>query len=191
MRESKRILEPKHTVVFIFRFVLIVLSGFLVFGLAAVILLNKNIGPTYLEGISSLNYLQKLLPYTIFLTTFIQVLALCTLVLLAALLWSHSIAGPVFRFRRCLKELSQGKRLREPISFRATDQLHGLAQALSEMVTAQKEKTERAQTLLAEAQEIIELCAGLKKEGKLDPQDFNLRLKELAKVYLKIKEIYS
>ncbi len=191
MHKVKSILEPKHALTFVIRFALIILTGFLLCGLAIVIFLNKNIGSTYLEEISNLSQLQGLLPYTILVTTFIQAIALCTIALLAALIWSHSIAGPVSRFRKYLKEIGQGKSLKEPIAFRANDQLHGLAQALSEMTISQKENSLKTRALLAEAQEIIDACGELKKEDKLDTQAFNLRLKELEKIYLQIKDIYS
>ncbi|MDO8663127.1 MAG: hypothetical protein Q7K98_07940 [Candidatus Omnitrophota bacterium] len=191
MRKFRGILEPKHTVTFVFRFAVIVLTGCLVFGLTILIFLNKNIGPTYLEGIASLNQLKALLPYTILVTTFIQAVSLGTIALFAALFWSHSIAGPVFRFRRYLKEIGQGKSLKEPITFRANDQLHGLAQAFSEVVMSQKENSIKAQSLLAEAQGIIDVCEALKKEGKLGEEDFNPKLTELEKIYLKIKDIYN
>lgn len=173
------------------RFLLIVSAGFGIFSLIAITLLNKKLGPTYLEGITALGQLRAHLSSIIFIPALIQTTVLCAIALFLALLWSHSIAGPLVRFKKHLKEIAQGKLLKEPITFRDTDQLHGLAYALSELAGAHKDNCLKAQYLLLEAQKIIDECRLLKAQAKLDTGEFNLKLEKLNKLYLAIKDIYK
>jgi len=191
MRRAKRTLEPKYAISFIFRFSIIVFVGVGIFGSLVIIFLNRKIGPTYLEGISVLSELQAYLPYILFITALVQALTLCIIVMFLTLLWSHSIAGPLVRFRRYLRNLSYGKPLKEPITFRDADQLQGLAQAFSEMIIAHRGNRVKALTLVVQAQRIIDECEVLKKREKIDTHDFNLKLKELEEIYLRIKDIYT
>jgi len=189
MCKLKKTLESKYILYFIFKFCAVVFFGFGIFGLFIVIFLNKKIGPTYLEGISTLIQLKANMPAVLFITAFVQALTLCIIILLLALLWSHSIAGPLRRFRSHLKDISEGKLLKEPITFRNTDQLHSLAQAFSEMIISRNGNCAKMLALLVEAQKILDECLTLKKQDKGDSQSFNLKLKELKEIYLHIKDI--
>ncbi len=156
-----------------------------------IVFLDRKIGPTYLEGIYNLRQIQASLPFIIFITAFIQTLTLCIITFLIALLWSHRIAGPLVRFRRYLLDACVKKSPKEPIVFRNTDQLHGLAQAFSEMVISHKSNKASALALLAEAQKILDKCKTLQNQNKRDSDDFNSKLQELKKIYLHIKDIYK
>lgn len=190
MHKSKRTLEPRHAVSFMLRFFIVLFAGVGIFGALVIFFLNRKIGPTYLEGISTLARLQTQLPFILFVTAFTQAIVLCLIVLLLTLLWSHSIAGPVMRFKKHLREFAQGKFSNDHFTFRQTDQLHGLAHAFTEMVNAQREMDVKSLALLIEAQKLLDECEILKKEGKDDTPKFKSGLKELGKVYLQIKEIY-
>lgn len=190
MRRSKRTLEPKYAIFFIFRFSIIMLVGICIFGSLLVISLNRKIGPTYSEGISALGQLQVQLPFILSITAFVQAAVLCVIILFLTLLWSHSIAGPIVRFKKHLREFSQGKFPNYPFAFRETDQLHGLAHAFSEMISAQRESDLKSLALLIEAQKLIDECEMLKKEGKDDADKFKTNMKDLEKIYFQIKKIY-
>lgn len=181
MRRSKKTLQPKYAVSFIFRFIIVIFSGAAMFGLLAIIFLNRNIGPTYSEGISALTRLQTQLPLILFITALVQAVVLCVIVSIMVLLWSHSVAGPIARFRKHLREFAQGKFPDNHFTFRETDQLHGLAHAFSEMAAAQREKSVHALSLLIEARKLLD-------EGETDK--FKINLENLAKIYLQIKEIH-
>lgn len=191
MSRTKRTLEPKYIISFILRFLIIVLAGFSLSGLVMAVILNKNIGPTYSRGILTLSQLQANLPLVLFITAFVQAVVLGVIILLMVLLWSHSIAGPLVRFRRHLKEIAQGKLSPEPVTFRETDQLHVLAQALSEMIGAHSQRDIKSLSLLVEAQKLLDQCQILEQEQKIDTDEFNATLKKLKEIYLQIKDTYS
>lgn len=190
MLNSKKTLETRYVIFFIFRFFIIVLAGVWIAGSLVITFLDKRIGPSYSEGISSLSQLQTLLPPLLFITAFIQALALCIIVMFLALLWSQAIAGPLVRFRRHLKDIVQGKSMKDPVVFRNADQLHGLALAFSEMIISRRDNCAKALGLLVEAQRTLDECKALEKQEKGDSQEFNLRLKELKAIYVKVKDIY-
>lgn len=168
MEREKKILDSRYAVSFTLRFFIIVFVIFSLSGLILIIFLNRNIGPTYKQGISSLNTLQAQLPSILFLSAFIQATILCIIALLLSLLWAHSVAGPLMRFRKYLREAGKGKLPLQPLTFRKTDQLHGLGRALSEMIDIYKQRRDKALALLNQTQD-----------------------KEEKEVYLQIKEIYS
>lgn len=190
MHRSKKTLEPKYAISFMFRFFILIFAGIGIFGLLLITFLNRKIGPTYSEGISSLNQLQAQLPFILFVTAFVQTAVLCVIVLFLTLVWSHSISGPIARFKKHLREFAQGKSPNHPLAFRNTDQLHGLAHAFSEMIITQKENDMKSLALLMEAQKLIDECEMLKKESKDGTDKFKINMKNLEKIYLRIKEIY-
>lgn len=191
MSKQRKILEPKYIVSFIIKFSAIVFVGFGIFGAFVIILLSSKIGPTYQEGFSALKQIKDSLPFIIFIAAAIQALSLCTIATLFALFWSHSIAGPLVRFRKYLKDISQGNFLKEPVVFRSGDQLQGLAQAFSEMIIAHKNDATKALTLLVEAQRILDKCKMLQAQGKENSEEFHSNLKKLKTIYLRLKDIYA
>ena len=167
-RLKKKTVESKYMASFVFKLSAIISVGFGISGLIIIILLNRKIGPTYLDGISTLSQLRAWLPFILSITAFVQAAALCIIAVFAALLWSHGIAGPLVRLKRALRDLAQGKSLKGPITFRNDDQLHGLAGAFSEMAIAHPDNLARARALMVEAQRILDECEALNKQAKFD-----------------------
>lgn len=190
MRKSAKALESTYLVSFILRFSAILLLGFILFGTIVIVFLNKRIGPTYAEGIYTLNRIQAYLPTIIFTTAFAQALVLCLMATLLALFWSQRVAGPLLRFRRSLRNIYQGNFLQKPILFRDKDQLHLLAQSFSKMALAHRDRSAKALTLLVEAQRIIDESKNLDDKGT-DERLLNLKLQTLKKIYLSIKDVYA
>lgn len=191
MRGKRKILGSKYIISFIFKFSAVIFAASAVSGLLIVIFLNKDIGPTYLEGLSTLNRLQASLPIIILITVSIQALTLCAAAIILALLWSHNFAGPLMRFRKHLKDIALGKPLKEPLVFRNGDQLSGLSQSFTEMILAHKDYYAQALALLLEAQRIIDICASLKNQKKDGTSEFKSKFKELERIYTRIKDIYT
>lgn len=191
MRIQNKILEPRYVLSFIIRFFFIVFMGFGVFALALTGFLGKRIGPAYSESIFFLSRLQEHLPLILFVTAFVQAVILSAVMLFFVLLWLHSVSGPIVRFKRCLKDISEGKILKGSISFREKDQLQGIAYALSGMISSHREKDALALGLMVEAQKLIDEYAALKKEGKAEGQDMDLKINKLHSVYNEIKNIYA
>ena len=188
---AKKTLEPNYAISFIARFSATVLVGFGVFGGFIVILTNRKIGPTYLDEVFTLNQMLTYLPFAIFITAFVQILSLCTIAMFLALLWSHSIVGPLVRFRSHLKNIARGKSLNNPITFRETDQLHGLALAFSEMIVSRRDSFAKTLALLIEAKKRLSECETLEKQGRDSAHEFDRKLKELKRIYLHIRDIHS
>ena len=191
MQKPKKILEIKRVLSFISRFFIVLFAGIVISGSFVIIFFNERIGPTYLEGISALSRFLNFLPSVLSITAIVQALALSCVVMLIALVWSHSIAGPLVRFRRCLKDISKGSSPEGPITFRDTDQLHGLAQSLSDMIIAHKDNSVKALTLMVEAEKILNECEALEKEVKVDTGILDEKLKRLDNIYLRIKDVYA
>jgi len=187
MNRSKNPLNINYIISFIIKFSAIILFGFGLTGLIIIFLLNRNLGPGYKEGIYALSRLKNSLPYTIFIITIIQTLTLCIITLLFTLIWSHSIAGPIIRFKKYLKEISSGKLLTDKVTFRNSDQLQDLAKEFSEMILSEKNNSTNALALLVEAQKLLDECAAFSK----DLEQLDLKLKKLKTVYLQIKDIYK
>ncbi|GEM_PF-6877854 len=188
---NRKILNPKYQISFIFHFSIIILSGFGIAGCLIIIFLNRKMGPTYLEGIYNLRQIQATLPITIFITAFIQTLALCIITFIASLFWSHSISGPLLRFRRHLKNICLKETEKEAMTFRDTDQLHGLAQAFSEMVICHNDNKTKALALLVEAQKILDEAKAIQNRNNNNTHAIDLKLNELKNIYLRIKDIYK
>lgn len=214
MRAPRHTIKTAYITSFILRFCVLTLIGFGIFGAVMFFSLNRPIGYTYAESFSSLSRLQAYLPRILTITALIQTLTLCLTAMLLALLWSQKIAGPLFRVKKYLKNISEGKELKEFLAFRANDQLPGIAQAFSEMIITRKYTNARALCLLFEAQKILtEYQTLLKQETGLRPElpasslegiiDFpipqeknyspglNSKLKELKEIYLQINEVFS
>jgi len=121
----------------------------------------------------------------------VQAAALCVVVMLITLLWSHKIAGPLVRFRKYLKSIAAGKLFNKPLTFRDDDQLHAVALAFSEMIIAQNEASLKSLSLLVEAQKIISECKALRSRNRADTGEFEAKLQELTRIYSSIQDIYA
>ena len=153
--------------------------------------LNRNLGPTYGQGIQTLTQLRNNLPYTVFIVAIIQTLTLCIITLLLTLIWSHSIAGPIIRFKKYLRDISSGKFLTDKVAFRDSDQLHDLAHEFSEMIISRKNNSSMALALLVEAQKILDECSSINNTNAKDPGKLNSKLKDLKVIYRRINDIYE
>lgn len=191
MSNTKTILKPGYLFWFIFRFSLLIFAVSALFGLFITGFLDRMVGPTYLEGLSVLSQLQAYLPRIIFISAIFQALVLCSLIMLLCLFWSQGVSGPLVRFSKNLKIIVQGRSCKEPLSFRATDQLHGLAQAFSELIISRSNTNSKALSLLVEAQKELDQCRALASGGKEGSREFLSKLKGLKDIYQGIKAIYT
>lgn len=191
MRTLRHTLNTEYIISFLLRFCALTLIGFGIFGAIMFFSLNRETGQTYVESFSTLSSLQAHLPQILVITALIQTFTLCLTAMLLALLWSQKIAGPLFRVKKYLKEISEGKELKEFITFRENDQLPAIAQAFSEMVLTHKYNNARAMCLLLEAQKILAECESLKKQEPKDSPGLNAKLKELKEIYIKLTGVFS
>ncbi len=190
MHAHKHTVRTEYLASFVLRFCALTLIGFGIFGAIIFFALNRQIGQTYTESFSTLSRLQAYLPRILTITAIIQTLTLCLTAMLLALLWSQKIAGPLFRVKKYLKDIAAGKELKEFMTFRANDQLPGIAGAFSEMILTHKYNNARALCLLFEAQKILIEYETLLQQGKSDSPRLNAKLKELKEIYSKINGVF-
>lgn len=65
------------------------------------------------------------------------------LVLFIALLFSHRIAGPLYRIEKIINNITETGNIDQKIVLRKSDELHELAEALNKMFAVLKDKYER------------------------------------------------
>ncbi len=191
MHAHRYTVKTEYIASFIIRFCALTLIGFGIFGAVMFFSLNRPIGHSYAESFSNLSKLQAYLPRILTITALIQTLTLCLTAMMLTLFWSQKIAGPLFRVKKYLKDISEGKEIKEFMTFRANDQLPGIAQAFSEMIITRKYANARALCLLFEAQKILAECETLLKQAKNNSPGLNTKLKELKEIYFQISEVFS
>lgn len=84
--------------------------------------------------------------------------ALVVIFLLVCVAFSHSIAGPVFKMGKIIRQVTDGNIPDYPFSFRKTDPFHGLASdfnQLIEMIKSQKKQHHTSLVLLKELNDKI------------------------------------
>jgi hypothetical protein len=100
-----------------------------------------------------------------------------------SVLYSHRIAGPLFKVKKYAAMLGEGK-YDESIRFRKKDAVHTLASALNEVAQGCQAKTDRFVTELKKLEEGLLLLNSLPDKSK---EKYNL-IKKLRELDAKIKE---
>ena len=120
-----------------FKWLLLKIFGiFLVFSLVSALViyerLHVDLSPHYGAAISLLTQAKESLIITSIEINLIFWILIAVGITLLGILYSHRIAGPLFRVRRYAAALGEG-RFDERISFREKDALHTLSSALNEV----------------------------------------------------------
>lgn len=134
--------------------------------------MQQNIGPTYATGFKMLTALRQDILYkalTIFSITFLFIIIG---ILILAMLYSHQIAGPLFRLNQFVKKVTEGH-LNERVSIRDKDVIHPVAEELNELVSVYhnkfqeiKKEVQTLETLAAKMDEGEENLSQIKKKAK-------------------------
>jgi len=154
------------------------------------VILNRRLGIGYMEDITTLSRLQEKFP-SIFLTTaIIQAVVASFVLFILSLFWAHAVAGPLVRFRRDLSKLKEGE-FSGKVSFREKDQLHPLAQALSNVQNVLQGRREQFDCRLKQADRLLEEYAYWREQGGDNQLQCEDRLKELKNVYGDMDQLFS
>ncbi len=186
-RKKRSFIDSKYTLSFAARFSGVALLGFSLFGLSLFLLLNRRLGVNYFEGISVLSDLQDKLPVILLATGIIQAGILSFVLFMLSLLWAHSVAGPMVRFRRFLKMLGE-RGVGEEIVFRKNDQLHYLAQVFRRMQADLKNRRDKCTDCLDEAEKLVREYEDLIREKDTTSLQLKDKLTALKKAYQNINE---
>ncbi len=134
--------------------------------------MQQDIGPTYAVGIKMLTGLRQNILYkalTIFgITFFFMIIG----ILILAMLYSHRIAGPLYRLTQFVKKVTEGH-LNERVGLRDKDVIHPVAEELNKLVNVYhnkfqeiKKEVETLETLTAEMDKDEETLSKIKKKAK-------------------------
>lgn len=138
-KRSQYLIKKKFQVDFMLKFSLILFFGIL---LSTVLLLSLSQGTltsSYAaSGLEIKNTGSAIMPMVV-LTNLITGAVICLSAIVVMLFVSHKIAGPIFRFEKDIKRVSNGD-LTVRINLRKKDQLKDMALALNQMVQSLSSK---------------------------------------------------
>ena len=134
--------------------------------------MQQDIGPTYAVGIKMLTGLRQDILYKALTVFGITFLFMIIGILILSMLYSHRIAGPLYRLTLFVKKITEGH-LNERVSLRETDVIHPMAGELNELVSAYQEKlqeikkeVETLETLTDKMDKGDETLPQIKKKAK-------------------------
>src|SRR3989338_1414997 len=172
---KKVFIDTKYTLSFAARFSGVAFAGFVLLGLSLFLVLNRQLGISYLADITILSNLQEKLSFIFLVTGIVQAIMLSLIIFLLSLLWAHAIAGPLVRFHRYMGMMAQSQ-AQDEIKFRTEDQLRYLAEAFGRLQMSLKNRRDQFIVFLNEAERLWGECEHLLKEKKKDPQQLSNRL---------------
>lgn len=124
--QSSQVIENFYLRTIVFKCVLIFVVG--LFAIAAIfyVMMQQSIGPTYGEGFKILAELQQDIFYKSILIYASTVLLVILCIIIITLLYSHRVAGPVYRLTIFARQLSDGD-FQSGVHLRQSDVVQSLA----------------------------------------------------------------
>ena len=147
---STEIIPPRKEFLFLIKLLAILIGSLIVSFIILFVFLNKNLGSSYPDAFQVVSRAVNKLNFYFLFTVFIQLLFSSILLFFVTLLFSHKIAGPMFRLKRILKQYSEGEGTEE-ILFRQTDFLPGVSEWFSDFFSFLKKRKD----LLEEAESLL------------------------------------
>lgn len=165
-----------------FKWLLLKIFGiFLVFSLVSALVIYERLhvplSPHYGAAISLLTQVKESLIITSIEINLIFWILIAVGITLLGILYSHRIAGPLFRVRRYAAALGEG-RFDERISFREKDALHTLSSTLNEVAAGYQGREKRFACQLRELQDGL-LSLGSLSDSSPEKVELMRRLREL------------
>ena len=155
---------------FILKFCLIVLGGTFVSSGLLFLFTQGTLTSSYDQfGLVVKDTAFAILP-SVLLANIITLILVALVTIVAVLLISHKLAGPMFRFEKELGEIGEGD-LRKEIRFREKDQFKKMAESLNNMTTSLRSK------ILAVRGEVAQLLEFARKQN--DPERLIEKLVQL------------
>lgn len=154
----KEFIDRKYITSFVLRFSFLVFVCFVFIGCVLFFFFNKDMGTNYLSDIKILSHMADILPWVLLSTGVFQALLFSLIFLVLALVWSHSIAGPLVRLEKSLQMLQDGQYL-DQVHFRENDQLKSLAAQLTKLHHSSNESHQKLSQYLDKAESILKSSA--------------------------------
>lgn len=132
-------IDKKFQAEFIMKFVLLMLLGSAVFGLAAHLLLDRALDKNYYSAHMTMKSVGEILKPTLVWLTVVFAAVFGAAAMVITLYVSHHIAGPLYAIRRYLENIARGELNFEP-RLRDKDQTTPLAQSLTQAVETLNER---------------------------------------------------
>jgi signal transduction histidine kinase len=163
------------------RLLLTIFGIFLVFSLVSALVIYERLhvplSPHYGATISLLTQVKESLIITSIAINLIFWILIAVGITLLGILYSHKIAGPLFRVRKYAATLAEGG-FDQRISFREKDALHPLATALNEVAEGYEGREKRFACQLRELQDAL-LSLGSLSDSSSEKVELLRRLREL------------
>ncbi len=163
------------------RLLLIILGLFVFFSLGSAAILyfrlQVPLSPHYGAAITVISQVRESLILDTVIINLIFFLATAVGVTLLGILYSHRIAGPLFKVKQYAAALGEG-RFDERICFRKKDAVHSLSSVLNETAAFCRDRTKRFGSDLAALEENLRLLNSL-PEGSKDKSKMIERIRTL------------
>jgi methyl-accepting chemotaxis protein len=163
------------------RLVLIILGIFIFFSLISALVLYKSLheplSPHYGATVTILTQAKESLVTKTIEVNLIFYLFIAIGVTLLGILYSHRIAGPLFRVKQYAALLGGG-RFDQRVGFRKKDVIHSLASVLNEMAEGCEDRTKLLASQLRELEDGLKLLSSLPDESE-EKVELIKRLREL------------
>ena len=169
------IIPRKNEIFFILKLISIMIVSLIISSLILYVFLGKNLSDSYASAFKIMSDLFDRMNLIIIIAVFVQLCLSSILLFVVALLFSHKIAGPMFRLKRLLTDFRDGV---EPakITFRRTDFLPGVSKWFSEFFT----RLQKREMLLNEAETLLKKTEiGEGKENKTHRERIRTIITEL------------
>ncbi len=152
------ILEPSYKKGFVFK----ICFGFaLIIVICAVVFyayFDRTFDNRYVGALATLEGLSREMCYGIILSVLVQTLFLTLLIFFISLLWTHKIAGPLYRLRQSFQQVSAGN-LSVVTRFRNSDQMQNIPVLLNSGLEQLKGDFEQMHNEIRDIHAEIELLA--------------------------------
>ncbi|MFC2163977.1 hypothetical protein ACFLT2_03125 [Acidobacteriota bacterium] len=176
--KSNEIIPRRNEIFFVLKLTAIIIASLIVSLSILFVFLNKNLGGSYPAAFKIISDVFAKMNITIFIAVFAQLCLSSILLFFVVLVFSHKIAGPMFRLKRILKQYGEGEEL-DKISFRRTDFLPGVSRWFSEFFAMQKKR----EMLVAEAEFLLrEIDAEVGKDNSAKLERIKAVVAELENV---------
>lgn len=141
---------------------------------------QQTIGPAYSEGFKILSQLQQEILYKSLIVYLCIVLVMVVGVIGMSLLYSHRIAGPMYRLGAFTEELKDGH-FEKPVSLRKGDAIHFLAREMNNMAAQYRQTIQLINLELIEITKQKEMLrSGQDKDAAL--AEITIRAGEISKI---------
>ncbi|MCJ7681908.1 MAG: hypothetical protein MUP70_14350 [Candidatus Aminicenantes bacterium] len=143
--KNNSLIPPKKEVLFIFKLIMIFITGSALALLVLYLVLNKNIGDSYSGAVKTITVVTQRINLYILAAIGIQLVFSSILVFIVTLLYSHKIAGPVFRLKAVMQRYSEGE-LPDSFAFRKTDFLSSVPEWFNDYFVNVRQRNAQIET---------------------------------------------